>query len=177
MAYRLIANTRLLLGIIALIGACNVAIGTLAVVVPLVMDAEGDSKFLIGNSTMVGQVGVLIAGSSVLWLRAHVRSRVLMMVALLALVLCFVGFAFSAPLYAWFGLRFISGAAIATIFTTSETWLQMNTPDALRGRVMGTYMTSQTLTFALGPFLIRYIGFQGPLPWLFGAAALAFSLL
>ena len=177
MAYRVSRNSALLFGIIIAMGAANIATGMLVQVIPLAMDAQGHSKFLIGNNTMAGQAGVLIAGIALVWARQHFKSHLLVMCALAIGLCCYAGFAFTAPLYSWYALRFISGAAIAIVFTTGESWLQANVSDALRGRVMGAYMTSQTLTFALGPFLIRYIGFMGQAPWLFGAGALALSVL
>jgi len=167
----------LLIGIIAAMGACNVAIGMLVQAIPLVMNAEGDSKFLIGNNTMFGQAGILLAGGSLVWIRPYVKSHLLVMASLLLGVICFVGFAYSEPLYSWFALRFLAGLMVATVFTTGESWLQANSSDVVRGRVMGAYMTSQTLTFALGPFLIRFIGFKGPVPWLFGVCAIVLSLV
>ncbi|MEO9168314.1 MAG: MFS transporter, partial [Aestuariivirga sp.] len=170
-------NSALLFGIIIAMGACNIATGMLVQVIPLAMDAVGASKFLIGNNTMAGQAGVLVAGLSLVWARQHFKSHLLVMGALVIAFCCYAGFAFTAPLYAWYALRFITGIAIAIVFTTGESWLQANVSDASRGRVMGAYMTSQTLTFALGPFLITYIGFIGPAPWLFGFGAIALSIV
>ena len=177
MAYRVSRNKALLFGIIIAMGACNIASGMMVQVIPLAMDAVGASKFLIGNNTMAGQAGVLIAGIALVWARQHYKSHLLVMCALVIGMLCFMGFAYTAPLYAWYALRFISGIAIGIVFTTGESWLQANVSDASRGRVMGAYMTSQTLTFALGPLLIGFIGFVGPVPWLFGVGAVALSLV
>ncbi len=170
------ATSRLLLGIIIAMGACNLAIGMMVQVIPLAMDAEGDTKFFIGNNTMVGQTGVLLAGLALVRVRQYFKSHFLVMCALGLGLICFLGFAFSAPLYWWFALRFFSSIAMATIFTTGESWLQAIAPDAIRGRVMGAYMTSQTMTFATGPFLIGTVGFKGPLPWLLGVGAMVISL-
>lgn len=170
-------NNALIFGIISALGAANIAMGMLVQVIPLAMDAAGADKFLIGNNTMVGQAGVLIAGLSLVWLRQHVKSHFLVMCAMLLGLMTCIGFAFTSPLFGWFPIRFLSGLTTATIFTTGESWLQANSDDRSRGRIMGSYGTSQTLTFALGPSLIRFIGFQGPVPWLLGAAALAVAFV
>ncbi len=173
MAHRVTRNNGLIFGIIVALGAANIAMGMLVQVIPLAMDAAGASKFLIGNNTMVGQAGVLIAGLGLVRMRQHVKSHFLVLCAITVGLLTCIGFAFTSPLVGWFPIRFFSGLCTATIFTTGESWLQANTDDKARGRVMGSYMTSQTLTFALGPSLIKYVGFQGPVPWLIGVAALA----
>ena len=170
-------NAGLLFRIIVAMGLCNIAVGMMVQVIPLAMDAQGANKFLIGSNAMAGQASVLIIGGSLVWIRQHFKSHVLVMWSLGLGLICFVGFAFSQPLYSWFALRFLAGFTIATVFTTGESWLQALVADAARGRVMGAYMTSQTLSFALGPFLIRYLGFQGPAPWLLGVGAIVLSLL
>ena len=176
MAYRLSKTTALIIGIIAALGAANIAMGMMVQVIPLVLDAGGATKFVIGNNVMAGQAGSLLAGLSLVWLRQHVKGHFLVMCALVLVFLSLVGFAFTTPFYAWFALRFLIGLTQSVIFTTGESWLQAIAPDKMRGRVMGSYMTSQTLTFALGPSLIKYIGFQGSVPWLIGVAASALAL-
>ena len=169
-------TTALIIGIIASLGAANIAMGMMVQVIPLAMDAGGATKFVIGNNAMTGQAGSLLAGLTLVWLRQHLKGHFLVMCALTIGFFCFVGFALTTPFYAWFALRFLIGLTQSIIFTTGESWLQAIAPDKMRGRVMGSYMTSQTLTFALGPSLIKYIGFQGAVPWLIGVAALALAL-
>ena len=166
-------NNGLIFTIIAALGLCNIAIGMLVQIIPLVMDGEHDTKFLIGANAMAGQTGSFLAGLGLIELRRRFRSHGLVMAAIALTFLCMVGFAFTSPVWAWFAIRFAEGLAQSIIFTTGETWLQANVSDGARGRVMGSYMTSQTITFAIGPSLIPTIGAFGPTPWLFGATMLA----
>ncbi len=167
----------LIAAIILALGLCNIAFGMMAQVVPLAMDAEHDSKFLIGANVMAGQLGVLISGFSLTRLRMRFHSHSMVMVAIGLALISFVGFASTSPLWYWFAIRFIAGISMSTLFTTGESWLQTSAGDNARGRVMGTYMSSQTLTFAIGPFLIPFTGVSGAAPWLVSCGAVTLGLV
>ena len=159
-------NNRLIFLIIAAMGVGNIAFGMMTQLVPLAMNAEGDSKFLIGGNVMAGQVGVMLAGFSLVRLRQHIKSHSLVMASVVLALIAYLGFATTSPLYSWFLFRFLVGIAGAAIYTTGESWLQANSDNQSRGRVMGIYMTSQTVSFALGPFfIIPVTGVTGWLPW------------
>jgi len=159
-------NNRLIFLIIAAMGVGNIAFGMMTQLVPLAMNAEGDSKFLIGGNVMAGQVGVMLAGFSLVRLRQHFKSHSLVMASVVLALIAYLGFATTSPLYSWFLFRFLVGIAGAAIYTTGESWLQANSDNQSRGRVMGIYMTSQTVSFALGPFfIIPVTGVTGWLPW------------
>ena len=172
MAHRVTRNKALIFSIIAALGICNIPFGLMAQLVPLVMDGQGDSKFLIGANSMAGQAGVFVSGLCLTWLRQHFKSHDLVMSGLALALVCLGSFAFTDPLWWWFALRFMAGLGTSVIFTTGESWLQHLAGDQARGRVMGSYMSSQTITFAIGPFLIPVLGVSGMTPWVFGVAAL-----
>ena len=177
MAHRVTRNKVLIFGIIGALGICNIPFGLMAQLVPLVMDGQGDSKFLIGANSMAGQAGVFVSGLGLTWLRQHFRSHDLVMSAVALALVCLGSFAFTNPLWWWFALRFMAGLGTSVIFTTGESWLQHLAGDYARGRVMGSYMSSQTVTFAIGPFLIPVLGVSGVTPWMFGVAALVIGAI
>ena len=159
-------NNKLIFLIIAAMGVGNIAFGMMTQLVPLAMNAEGDSKFLIGGNVMAGQAGVMLAGFGLVRLRQYYNSHSLVMASVVLALVAYVGFATTSPLYLWFLFRFLVGIAGAVIYTTGESWLQANSDNHSRGRVMGIYMTSQTISFALGPFfIIPFTGVTGWLPW------------
>ena len=166
----------LIAAIILALGLCNIAFGMMAQVVPLAMDAEHDSKFLIGANVMAGQLGVLISGFSLTRLRKRFHSHSLVMFAIVLALISFVGFASTSPIWYWFAVRFVAGLSMSALFTTGESWLQTSAGDKARGRVMGSYMSSQTLTFAIGPFLIPFTGVSGAAPWLVSCGAVLLGL-
>jgi MFS family permease len=171
-------NNKLIYLIIAAMGAGNIAFGLMTQLVPLAMNAEGDTKFLIGGNVMAGQAGVMLAGFYLARLRQHFKSHSLVMGCMALALFVYAGFALTSPLYYWFFYRFLMGIAGAVIYTTGESWLQANSDDRSRGRVMGVYMTSQTISFALGPFfVIPLTGATGWLPWSFCIVPVLLSLL
>jgi MFS family permease len=170
-------NNGLVFTIILALGLCNIAIGMLVQIIPLVMDGEHDTKFLIGANAMVGQTGTLLSGLGLTYLRRRFPSHALVMTGIGVLFLSMLAFAFTSPIWAWFAIRFFAGACTSIVFTTGESWLQANSNDVSRGRVMGSYMTSQSITFAIGPFLIPFTGIGGATPWLFAVAMLGFGFM
>jgi MFS family permease len=170
-------NSFFIASLIITLGICNIAFGSMFQLIPLAMDAEGHSKFLVGMNTMMGQAGVLITSLNLTRLRQRFRSHNLVMAGIGIALFCFVGFSFTSPVWSWFAIRFISGFGMATIFTTAESWIQSRTNDASRGRVMGAYMTSQTLTFGIGPLIIPYTGVTGATPWFLAIGALTVGLI
>ncbi len=91
------------------------------------------------------------------------QRRVLMMALLFAL--CEVGIACSV----WFvvTLLFMFGAGLTsiTIFTTSNTTIQMSTPDTLRGRVMGVYVLVFAGTTPIGSIFVGWLASVGGTPF------------
>jgi MFS family permease len=55
---------------------------------------------------------------------------------------------------AWFVLRLLNGAAVVGIYMVVESWLNAQTPTALRGRVFASYMVSTLLALAAGQYLL-----------------------
>jgi len=170
-------NNSLIFGAMTALACCNIAFGMTVQLIPLVMDAEGDSKTLIGLNTTVGQFGVLLTGFALPWLTQRFGSHRLVLFASAMLVASLAGFALLQPRWGWFVVRFLSGICISMLFTTSETWIQAAAGDNSRGRLMSIYMSVLTLSFGAGPFLIPLTGFQGPAPWIVGMATMALGLV
>ncbi len=170
-------KTKTIIGAITALSCCNIALGMTVQLVPLVMDAEHDSKLLIGLNTTIGQLGVLISGFSLPYLARRFQGRKMVLIAVAMLIVAMVGFAFLQPRWGWFAARFLTGLCISILFTTSEMWIQSAADDQSRARVMGLYMSMLTVTFGVGPFLIPFTGFAGPWPWFVGMGTMAFGFL
>ncbi len=68
-----------------------------------------------------------------------------------------IGFVFSLP--AWFILRFIMGAAFASVFTSCETLINRTSTEKNRGRNLGFYGFAFSVCLMAGPaglFLLKY---------------------
>jgi MFS family permease len=161
-----------LLAAISAIACCNIAIGVMVQVIPLTMEAKGVSAGLIGANTSVGQLGVFLSGLALPLLTRHFSSKYIVLLSIALLCASFLAFLATDPMWAWYAIRFAAGFGIAALFTLSETWITMAAGQARRARVMGIYTSVLTVTFGLAPFLVSYIGFAGPWPWLIAAACM-----
>ena len=177
MAYRVTRNNTLIISAIAALACCNIAFGMTVQLIPLVMDAQGASKTLIGLNTTAGQLAVLLTGLALPRLMRRFGGHRLVLTATIILIATLAGFALLQPGWAWFVIRFITGVSISILFTTSEMWIQAAANDNTRGRIMSIYMSVLTLSFGVGPFLIPLTGFKGAAPWLVGMATVALGLV
>ncbi len=92
---------------------------------------------------------------------------------------CVIGTTCFAALYyfqspvAWLVIRFVMSAGLALPWLVGETWLNMVTTEATRGRVIAIYAMSFFLGFLIGALLLGASGTSGPIPYLVGAAGTA----
>ncbi len=73
-------------------------------------------------------------------------------------------------MYAWFPLRFLLGAAGATLWSASEAVINELADDAWRGRIIGIYGSAGAAGFAIGPLILIATGTSGVLPFFVTAA-------
>jgi predicted MFS family arabinose efflux permease len=99
-------------------------------------------------------VGALVAALSLAALGAVPRKGMLLVVARSVFAASLAGFALSrsVPLSALF--MALAGWGMITHLAVTNTLIQLQTPDALRGRVMGAYMLAVAGTAPLGGFLL-----------------------
>ncbi|WP_374620728.1 MFS transporter [Pandoraea sp.] len=104
-------------------------------------------------------------------------------VAFTALAALFVmGFAVSETTLTLCALRLGTGVALMGMYTTVESWLNGSVPNAMRGRVFGSYLTINYLAVSTGQFLLNIgeAGSEGQLllvAGLFVAAILPITLM
>jgi MFS family permease len=163
------SSSGILIGAIAAIACCNIAIGLMVQVIPLTMESKGVSAGLIGANTALGQLGVFLSGLALPFFTRHFPSKHIVLLAIAVLCASFLMFLATDPLWAWYAIRFANGFGVAALFTLSETWITIAAGTEKRARVMGIYTSVLTVTFGVAPFLVAAIGFKGPLPWLIGA--------
>lgn len=61
----------------------------------------------------------------------------------------------------WVGLRVLAGAAIVALYMLIESWLNDQTPQALRGRIFAIYMVVNQLSLAAAQQLLRFDSADG----------------
>jgi MFS family permease len=166
-----------LIAAITALACCNIALGLIVPLVPLVMEAEGDSARLIGINMGLGQFGVFLMGLSLPRLAQKFHGKTIVVISILVMLACMFAFSQTKPVWAWFAIRFMTGLCIASLFTVSETWIQAATTPQNRGRVLGIYMSVLTVTFGIGPFFISWFGTEGYAPWIFCGTCMAVGLI
>lgn len=161
--------------------ACIVSVGIgLSLSIPLLsfaLDAKGASRTLIGLNTAMGGVATILCAPFISgWARTF-GVRTVLGAAIATGVVSLLAFLIVEPLWAWFPLRFVFGAALAVLFVLSEYWINAAAPEARRGFVLGIYATALSLGFAIGPQILTLVGTEGLAPFLAGAAIFALAAL
>jgi MFS family permease len=162
-----------LIAAIATVGACDMALSLTLQLIPLVLHEKGIPAWIIGLAAAMGPLGILLVGPILPNLVSKVGAKPVAYAAIFCIVASLFGFAVSSWLPIWFLLRFVMGAATATLFTVSETWIISFTNDQNRGRIMGLYISILSMSFALGPLIIPFTGIQGWKPWAIGMICIA----
>jgi MFS family permease len=160
----------------AAVGACDIAFGLTLQLIPLLMEKEGWSAWMIGLNAAMGPIGILLMGPVLPGILARFGTKRAAYVLIAVLVLSLAAISVT-PVWMWFFLRFIFGVATSALFTVSETWVLTFASNAHRGRVMGLYTTLLSVTFAAGPLLLPWTGINGFLPWAIGICCILISAL
>ena len=133
------------------------------------MQAIGVSNFGIGLSVAIQALGILVSAP----LTKHIIAlcgirRALLSGALLSSA-ALVTFMFLTDPVSWNVMRFVFGAGLALLFTTSESLVISRADGTNRGRIVGWYATALASGTAAGPVLVTMVGIQGAMPLLWGA--------
>lgn len=143
----------------------------------LALAARGVSESLIGLSTAVQSLAIVLCSPLLPpWLSRHGPAR-LMLLATLASVVLFLCLPLFQSYGAWLALRFALGAAGSVMWVSGEAWLNQVSEEHTRGRVVALYSTAVTAGFALGPLLLSLTGSQGWPPFVLATAVLLCSAL
>lgn len=125
--------------------------GLLQALLPLRMDGEGLSILAIGTvATAYGlgfATGCFLAPHLVRHV-GHIRAYA-SLAALSAVVVLGFDAASGAP--AWIGLRFLSGMALAGLFTVVDSWVSATGTKQNRGRVIALYLVATKIALVLSP--------------------------
>ena len=73
---------------------------------------------------------------------------------------------------AWLALRFIMGAGLALPWLVGETWINTVATDKNRGRLLALYAIALFSGFVVGPYMLQWVGIEGWMPFLIGAAGI-----
>jgi MFS family permease len=162
---------------IAVAITCATLVGVgLSLSIPLLafaMEAKGASGATIGINTAMGGVATVLVAPLTPRVARALGVRATLAGALALGAAAIAGFAAADPLWAWFPLRLLFGAALAVLFVLSEFWINAFAPPRSRGLVMGVYATALSLGFGAGPLILTVTGMSGLAPYLACAALFA----
>lgn len=129
-----------------------------APLIAMSLEARGHSSVFIGINAAMHALGVLLAAPWLPGLAARFGARKLTVFALLlAGVLLFL-FRLWPVVWVWFPLRVALGASAEALFVMSETWTNVLSDEASRGRTMAVYTAALSLGMVVGPALLSQIG-------------------
>ncbi len=144
----------------------NLVYGITFPLLALVLDSQQVSKSLIGLSTIVQAVAVLVIAPFTPALMGRFSPSRLMQVMTVVLAVLFIVTGLYQNIWIWFPLRFLIGAATALLWIASESLINNLAAERWRGRIIGVYASVGAAGFALGPLLLIATGSNGMLPFI-----------
>ncbi len=124
---------------------------------------------LIGVNAAMHALGVLVMAFLLPRIVARVGIRRLVILALILSAATLALFPVT-PVWLWFPLRILLGAASEVMFVLSETWTNSLSTEATRARAMAAYTAALSVGFAAGPLILSGVGTTGATPFLIGSA-------
>ena len=154
-----------LVAVIASMVVVNLVYGLTLPLLSLVLDAQGVNKTVIGLSIVAqASAGVILAPFMPRLIMRVGAGRIMQLATLIAAA-ALLALGLFQHLVAWFFLRFLLGAAAATLWSASEAVINELAEDSWRGRIIGVYGSAGAAGFALGPLILIATGSQGLLPF------------
>lgn len=166
-------------GIAAAIACISIVGVGMSLTIPLLsfeLERRNVSGIVIGLQTATSALASIVFSFVVPRLMVQLGLRRLLVTAILVGAATILAFPITPDVWAWFALRFILGASLATLFIVSEYWITAVAEENRRGFVMGVYATFLSIGFAAGPGVLAVFGSVGWLPYLIGAAILVAGL-
>ncbi|MEN5089167.1 MFS transporter [Pseudomonas protegens] len=131
--------------------------GLSAPLIAIKLTTAGFSEVYVGINAAMHAVGVFAIAPFLPMLCRRFSPRQLLAISLGALVVLLAAFPF-VPIETWFVLRLGLGLFSEIIMVVSETWLNHTTVEQARAKTMAMYVASLSLGFALGPFILSWLG-------------------
>lgn len=168
---------RAIVCVIVSVAFFGLAYGYSLPVLSLIMERDGISSTVIGLNTATSSAAVLLFGPLVPRFLARFGLRWSIFASILLSVALIPPIALTEPLYAWFPLRFVLGAAIFSALIASDIWVTQGASARTRGRLVGFYGATVAGGIAVGPLLVPLTGSEGYAPFLCAGALLVLAAL
>ena len=172
-----LARRRNLIALTAAMTATSLIYGLSVPLLSLILEGRGFSGTLIGSQTAVQSVAILLVSPALPRHMGRTGPAVLMLGAIALSIVAFLLLAVFSSVPAWFGLRFVIGAAASVLWVCGEAWLNQVADDSTRGRVVALYSMAVAAGFALGPVVLSLTGSQGFTPFAVSGIVMLLSAL
>lgn len=145
--------------------------------IAFILERAGHTNALIGSVISVGTLAVILLGPAYPSLLLRFGMRRSLVGGLLLAVLLILAMPLYSGVMPWLVSRFLGGVGLGLSWIASEIWLNRLATDANRSLVMALYATVFALGVFAGPLLLEATGTEGLAPFLWGAAAVAVSMV
>jgi MFS family permease len=150
-----------LAGIFALIGAEAFIYGYSFPYFSLSLHGMGMSSGVVGLNSSAAGLGIIFVGPFVPRLLARFGMKQVVAAQFALSALCFGTLLVWTSVPAWFAVRLVLGTVMASIWTTTEIWLNAVVSDRHRGRVLGISGAWYACCQFLGPLALGVVGVAG----------------
>lgn len=165
---KIVTNRRNKMLIILTVMIFGLSYGLTAPLIAIELTTAGFSELYVGVNAAMHAVGVFAIAPFLPMLCRRFSPRTLLAISLGAIVLLLAVFPF-VPVEIWFVLRLCIGLFSEIIMVVSETWLNHTSVEQARAKTMAMYVASLSLGFALGPFILSWVGSASNAAFLLGS--------
>lgn len=145
------------------------SMGEMYPLLALKMEGWGTPPWVIGLNSAMSPIGILVAGFFISKLAHAFGPKRVAMAMAFCTGLVLLSYPTLPYLPAWFALRFLQGACVATLFSLSEAWVVRFAHGQYRARVTAVYAAVISGSFGLGAGVLSFTGIEGYLPFAVGA--------
>lgn len=154
----------------------QIALGVLAVAVPLALDAHGSSTIAIGFVAAAYAAGFMAGATSAPHFLARVgHIRAFAFFAAFAAALTLLLYA-QVGAWSWAVVRFGIGMCAAGLFTAGESWIASAAAEERRGALLGFYHVASKAALVIGAVALVGADVAGPTAYMIAGGALALCL-
>ncbi len=155
----------------------GIGFGASLPILSLLLERQHTPGVLIGLNIAMTALAAIAITPFLPRLLARFGTARLLMLCLVTICVTLVLMRAWVNVWFWFPVRFVFGAALATLFTTSEYWVNAVAPDKSRGRIIGLYAMVFSSGWAIGPLILRVTGYETWLPILLVTGVLMGALI
>jgi len=143
----------------------------------LMLEERGVRADIIGLNSAMMPLGILIFSPFIPSFSKKLGAKRLAMLAAVATGIFILCYKIFDNLGAWFFIRLFQGMSVATLFVLSEAWIVGSSSKEHRGKTVAIYASVLSASFGAGPALIGWIGTDGWLPFVIGAACIVAGVI